>query len=220
MGLAIESRVADRLMVRSVPTVIVDAPSGPFSSVVADDVEGGRIAARHLVELGHRRVVFLTEQHRLASEPLQADQRLAGFTAIWRESGRAASDLIVVAAANRIEDAARATDAPLQRGRRPTAIVAHHDGLAAGALLAARSRGLSTPAELSVMGFDDGDLAAGLQMTTIRQPFEESGRIAARLLMERLKTRDLARHRIVLDLELIDRHTTGRPDQEQGDVGD
>ena len=81
-------------------------------------------------------------------------------------------------------DAARtATRTLLDRPKRPTAIMAHYDDLAIGALLAAKDVGIAVPRELSVMGCDDGPAAIASDLTTIRQPFRESGAAALRILL-------------------------------------
>jgi DNA-binding LacI/PurR family transcriptional regulator len=66
---------------------------------------------------------------------------------------------------------------------RPTAIFAYSDVLASGALLAARQLALKVPQDVAVVGFDDTEIASALGLTTIRQPFEESGEVAFELLM-------------------------------------
>ena len=65
----------------------------------------------------------------------------------------------------------------------PTAVMANHDELAARAWRGLRARGLSVPGDVAIMGFDDGPLAEALALTTVRQPFEESGRVALDLVM-------------------------------------
>ncbi|MBX3029969.1 MAG: LacI family DNA-binding transcriptional regulator [Chloroflexi bacterium] len=209
MGLALEPAISDRLTVRGVPTVVVDAPSMAFSSVRTDDAEGGRIAARHLLDLGHRRIGYVTERHGRHPVPLQADARLAGFQEIVDALGSGTGEVTVCAAAHDIE-AARITAAGLLALRpRPTAIVGNDDLLAAGAMLAVRAAGLRIPEDMSVMGFDDGDLAAGLGLSTIRQPFEESGRSAADLLLHERAARESPRRVVTLGLTLVPRLTTG-----------
>jgi LacI family transcriptional regulator len=85
--------------------------------------------------------------------------------------------------------------------------MAHHDALAVGVLLAARDRGLRVPQDLAVMGFDDGETATAADLTTIRQPFEESGSTALSVLVGHLGGSDL-RSTTLLDVRLIQRSTT------------
>ena len=85
--------------------------------------------------------------------------------------------------------------------------MAHHDLLAVGVLLAARDRGLRVPEDVAVMGFDDGEAAAAADLTTVRQPFEESGRAAVRLLLGK-PARGAVRTTTMLDVDLVERSTT------------
>ncbi len=85
--------------------------------------------------------------------------------------------------------------------------MAHHDGLAVGVLLAARDRGLRVPEDVAVMGFDDGEMATAADLTTVRQPFEESGSIALSVLLGHVGGSAL-RSTTVLDVHLVQRSTT------------
>ncbi len=209
MGMELEPAITDRLTVRGLPTVVVDAPTESFSSVRTDDAEGGRIAARHLMSLGHRRLGYVMERHERRAMPLQADERIAGFREALVASGVAVDDLVVCDAAHDLAAAQAAAAALLAKDPRPTAIVGHDDLLAAGAVIAIRAAGLRIPEDVSVMGFDDGDLAASLGLSTIRQPFEESGRTAAELLLRERAARESHRRRVILELSLVPRLTTG-----------
>jgi LacI family transcriptional regulator len=202
MGLPIEEGIAKRFYERGMPTVAVDADSDRFSRVVIDDVEGGRIAARHLVGKGHTRLGYILERQ-VSDYESQAVRRLVGFKEVAAASG---CDVAVEISDNSVEQARSATTRLLQRDTPPTAVMAHHDLLAIGALLAARGLGLSVPADVAVMGFDDGEMATAADLTTVRQPFEESGEAAVRLLRS-LNSRS-ARSTLVLGLEIVERSTT------------
>ena len=92
---------------------------------------------------------------------------------------------------------------------RPTAVFAASDTQAIGVLEAARTLGIDVPGELSVVGFDDIEVAAYVGLTTVRQPLVESGRRGARLLLDVLAGRQVAPLRELLPLELVVRGTTG-----------
>jgi DNA-binding LacI/PurR family transcriptional regulator len=205
MGLQIEEHIAERFHTRGLPTVAVDADSDLFSRVLMDDIEGGRVAARHLVGRGHRRFGYLLEQQ-LADYESQAVKRLSGFREVVGAMDPA-GEVVVASSANSV-DGARAAAAQLLDGPdRPTAIMAHHDLLAVGVLLAARDRGLRVPEDVAVMGFDDGDAAAAADLTTVRQPFEESGRAALNILLGNARGSGV-RTATVLAVELVQRSTT------------
>jgi LacI family transcriptional regulator len=202
MGLPIEEGIAKRFHERGLPTVAVDADSDRFSRVVIDDVEGGRIAARHLLKKGHTRLGYILERQ-VSDYESQAVRRLVGFKEVAAAGG---GDVVVEISDNSVEHARSATTRLLQRDPRPTAIMAHHDLLAIGALLAARDHGLAVPSGVAVMGFDDGEMAEAADLTTVRQPFEESGEAAIRLLRS-LDSRS-SRSTLVLGLEIVERSTT------------
>jgi DNA-binding LacI/PurR family transcriptional regulator len=203
MGLPIESGIAQRLRERHLPTVAVDADSDLFSRVIIDDAGGGRIAARYLTAKGHRRFGYLLERQ-VSDYESQAIKRLAGF----KEIATAEQGSVLVATSDNSVDAARKAAATLLGGPdRPTAVMAHHDVLAVGVLLAARDLGLRVPADLAVMGFDDGETAAAADLTTVRQPFEESGSTALSVLLGHVGGSQL-RSTTVLDVRLVERSST------------
>jgi LacI family transcriptional regulator len=99
----------------------------------------------------------------------------------------------------------------LEGPNRPTAIMAHYDDLAIGALLAAKDADIAVPGELSVMGCDDGPAAVASDLTTIRQPFRESGAVAVRLLLATINASEISRSSVYLPLEVVERSTTCPP---------
>ena len=200
MGLPIEAAIARRLHERGLPTIAVDADSDLFPRVVADDVQGGRLAAAHLVERGHRTFGYVLEQQ-VSDYESQAIQRLTGFRQVAEAAGGAGSVRVEISG-NSADDAALAASRLLAGADRPTAVMAHHDGLAIGILRAARSLGLAVPDDVAVMGFDDGEAAAAADLTTVRQPFEESGRVALAMLLGDA-ARTVRRTTVVLDLEVV-----------------
>ena len=203
MGLQIEPGIAERLRGRGLPTVVVDADSDLFSRVVIDDDVGGRLAARHLLDRGHRRLGYLLERQ-VSDYESQAVKRLAGFR---DEAARQGAEVVVATSGNSVDDARRAAAHLLDAADRPSAVMAHHDVLAVGVLLAARDRGLRVPEDIAVMGFDDGEAAAAADLTTVRQPFEESGSTAFGVLLGHIGGSGL-RSATMLDVHLVGRSTT------------
>jgi DNA-binding LacI/PurR family transcriptional regulator len=203
MGLPIEDAIAGRLRERNLPTVAVDADSPLFSRVLIDDNDGGRIAAEHLRDRGHRRVGYLLERQ-VSDYESQAVKRLAGFRRVIAAAG---GEVVVATSDNSVDAARQAAAALLDVAERPTAVMAHHDTLAIGVVLAARDRGLRVPQDVAVMGFDDGDAAVAADLTTVRQPFEESGSTALSVLLGHIDGSEL-RSTTVLDVRLVQRSTT------------
>jgi DNA-binding LacI/PurR family transcriptional regulator len=150
----------------------------PIPHVAFDDVGAGRIAARHLLELGHRRIAFLGGPATLA-----ALLRLLGARAVLEQAGVSLESAAL--GADALEDGRVAAVGLLQSEPRPTALVAFNDLVGVGALHAAHSLGLAVPGELSVIGFDDIALAGFVEpgLTTVRQPKREMGARAIDLLL-------------------------------------
>jgi DNA-binding LacI/PurR family transcriptional regulator len=203
-----ESEV-DRLRAARIPCVLIDAVHPQFPSIAVDDVAGGEIATRHLVELGHRRVALIGDPPPEFRFDWSRD-RTRGY-----ERGLASAGIEVrreyVREGTRLPHVARAVAAELlSLPERPTAIFAASDTQALGVLEAARALGIRVPEELSVIGFDDIEVAAYVGLTTVRQPLLESGRRGARLLLEALEGQAGESLHELLPLELVVRGSTGR----------
>lgn len=199
-----------RIVSAGVPVVLVDAVAEGVSSVVIDDVAGGCMATQHLLELGHERIAFIGGD---PDEPLgfsSADDREVGFRQAMHEAGVGVDPALVRYGTHAREVAVAIAKDLLRRPDPPTAIFATADVQAIGVIEAARSLGVRVPDELSVIGFDDIELAAYVGLTTVRQPLFESGQLAARLLLEVLggdATPTVHVHE--LPLEVVARSTTG-----------
>jgi DNA-binding LacI/PurR family transcriptional regulator len=198
----------DRLRAAEIPCVLIDAVHPSFPSVAVDDVSGGELATRHLVELGHRRVALIGDPPPEFRFDWSRD-RTRGYERALAATGiEPRADY--VREGTRLPHVARAIAAELlSLPERPTAVFAASDTQAIGVLEAARSLGIRVPGELSVIGFDDIEVAAHLGLTTVRQPLVESGRRGAKLLLDLLAGRQLGPLHELLPLELVVRSTTG-----------
>ncbi|HYH92378.1 MAG TPA: LacI family DNA-binding transcriptional regulator [Candidatus Saccharimonadales bacterium] len=169
-----------------VPVVLVNAAARGVRvpTVASDDRTGGRLAAEHLLRLGHQRLAALTVGPRHAAAPA----RLAGVRHVIAAAGVPERHLDVVVDQPDVGGGERAADEALDRDPRPTAIIAHNDLMAIGALRAARSRGLHVPGRLSIVGFDDIPIAAYAEppLTTVAQDVAALGSWAVERLVERL----------------------------------
>lgn len=209
MGERIEESIETRLRDRAVPVVVVDAPSASFPQVVTDDFAGGRLAAEHLLGLRHRRVAYLVERQ-FTDYASQALTRLQGFSSAFDECPGA--DVHVVRCEPNSEASYAAAAELLDSADPPTAIMAHYDGMAIGALRAVREhdRDRDRPLKHStaVIGYDDSPAAAAVGLSTVRQPFRESGTMAMRLLLSEIERPGQPRVRALLENELIPREST------------
>lgn len=190
------------------PLVLLDREVSGISSdlVEVNHVLGSQMATQHLLELGHPRVACISGPPGLSP----SSQRRAGWKDALDKAGveRKESDLA------RGDFTARggylAMQTLLKRRPRPTAVFACNDLMAFGALAAAREAGIAVPQQLSIVGFDDIELAAfsAPPLTTVAQPKLEIGTLAAELLLERVNTSRSESRRVILDPEIKVRGTT------------
>jgi len=199
----------DRLRAANIPCVLIDAVHPNFPSIAVDDVAGGELATRHLIELGHRRVALIGDPPPEFRFEWSRD-RTRGYERALASAGIEVRSEYV-REGTRLPHVARAVAAELlSLPERPTAIFAASDTQAIGVLEAARGLGIDVPRELSVVGFDDVEVAGYVGLTTVRQPLVESGRRGANLLLDALTHRRQVRPlRELLPLELVVRGTTG-----------
>ncbi|GGQ13552.1 LacI family DNA-binding transcriptional regulator [Streptosporangium pseudovulgare] len=207
VSLPLDGTVADRLTALRLPAVLIDVRHPGFDSVFTDDDAGGRLAAGHLLGRGHRRFGFLGEARRSDRYVSPSWLRLGGYRAALAEAGRDLGDGAVRLVRHRAGEAVAAARELLSREDHPTAVFASDDVLAAAVLRAARDLGLDVPGDVAVVGFDDGEVAEILGLTTVRQPLEESGHAAMERLIQQLGHRTAARE-TALGLELVVRATT------------
>jgi LacI family transcriptional regulator len=203
-----------RLRAAGVPIVLVDATADGVPCVVTDDVEGGRIATRHLVQLGHRRIAFMGDATDNGFGFTSSARRELGYESVLRATGIRHRRSYVRHGPHERETAVGMADQLLRLRTPPTAIFAASDVQATGVLEAARRLGLRVPEDLSVVGFDDIELSGYVGLTTVRQPLFDSGYLGARHLLDAVEGRThivAAEHR--LPLELVVRSTTAPPPQ-------
>ena len=131
-------------------------------------------------------------------------KRLAGFRAALSEAGCELPEESVQFVRHGLQPAVTAAQQLLSQQERPSAVFAADDTLAAGVLRAADELGLDVPGDLAVAGFDDTELAEALDLTTVRQPLEESGRAATELLLARMGGATTVRE-VALRLDLVRR---------------
>jgi LacI family transcriptional regulator, galactose operon repressor len=177
----------DAVRRRGVPLVLLDrrAPGPDQCAVAVDDVLGGRLAAEHLIERGHRRIAFVGGSSALP----QVQERYDGVLAAVREACGDDDALTVLSPAGLTvsggrEAAGRIVGMPA--GRRPTAVVCANDLLALGMLQELVRHGFDVPGDLALVGYDDIEFAAAaaVPLTSVRKPRAEIGRLAAELLLE------------------------------------
>jgi DNA-binding LacI/PurR family transcriptional regulator len=181
---ALTERHRDWIDERPCPVVIMNSGSamGSVPAVLSDNVAGGRLAAEHLVGLGHRRLVFIATP---ASGNLAVDERLQGVRAALAAPGVLGTELHAVEGDGRVEGGERAAQEALQHYPRTTALICYNDLTAVGALRGLHALGLRVPYDVSIVGFDDIELAPYVEppLTTVRQDTTAMGEWAVSTLL-------------------------------------
>ncbi len=213
---------------RRLPLVYVDQiPSPDVPSVNVDDRGGARAGAAHLLALGHRRIGIVSADivppygvitgTSTGRHSYVAQERIEGWRSVLNAAG---VEPVIVSRPHSTEgDGCEALELLLAAAPDITAVLCFSDTLAHGVMLAAQSRGLVLPDDLSVVGFDDNPLAARLRpaLTTVRQDVAAKGRLAATALIDLVEAaRDedavpATPIQIVLPTELIVRQSTAPP---------
>jgi DNA-binding LacI/PurR family transcriptional regulator len=190
LGLSPDDRALEMLDRIGIPAVLVDSDASPNHPAVNVDDEGGaEAAALHVLELGHREVAIIVLPPTRAQVGLTpaASRRLVGYRAALDRAGT--PEPYTMTAGVTLAAGARAFEGLPKGRRRPTAVLAMSDMAAIGLMAAAQAAGLKIPDDLSIVGYDDLPMAAWTNpaLTTVRQPIVEKGRLAARLLIQRMK---------------------------------
>ncbi|GAA1124949.1 LacI family DNA-binding transcriptional regulator [Kribbella jejuensis] len=187
-----------------VPLVVIDPANTPepeLTSVGSTNFAGGVTAAQHLLALGHRRIGYV------GGPPTSGcnQARMSGFRSVMDSIGAPVPPEYIWLSDFLYDDGVAGGSALLDLRDRPTAIFAGSDEVALGVLEAARARGLRVPEDLSVVGFDDTEVArlASPPLTTVRQPLREMGAVAVRTALQLAVGEPVASHHVELATTLI-----------------
>ncbi len=178
----------------------------PFPSVQIDNFQAAYEATSHLVELGHRRIAFISGPVNLTS----AQDRLAGYRSLLVQQGIGQDDRLI-REGNFGADCGYSTALSLLQGNPiPTAIFAANDRMAVGALAAANDLGLHVPNDLAVVGFDDTIVASQIRpsLTTVAVPAYEIGTSVMRLMLKLLADEEFPQT-VWLPTKLVIRQSSG-----------
>ncbi len=212
----ISAQHAERLAHINIPTVLInqqsEAPYPLFHTVSSDDLSGACLAIRHLIDLGHRRIAYLGAGNRPRSNRLRLEGCRAGLAAAGIPL---ADELVRIAPSEHhyytddVADGQALSQDLIAAGA--TALFCYNDMLAVGALLACRAAGRSVPDEISIVGYDDIELAQYVTpaLTTIHQPRLRLGQQALQMLRSLLQNAPVEDVR--LPVELVRRASTAIP---------
>jgi LacI family transcriptional regulator len=172
----------DELRDRGVPFVYALRHNGASAASVGDDVLGGYLATRHLIDLGHRRIGIVSGPDYATS----SRGRLAGYRQALEEAGIADAAELTMPSTFSIESGETAARALLNLADPPTAIFAINDNTAIGSMSAIAQAGLSVPQDISLVGYNDIPIVSRLPvpLTTVRVPFDRVAEVALQLLFD------------------------------------
>jgi len=195
---------------RNFPYVLLDQADSTENSSIVDSTnwQGAYEATCYLAELGHTRIAFITGEMSIRS----AVDRLQGYKAALADCDIPFQEELVIEGDFQQQKGYETTKNLLQSLQpRPTAIFASNDLSALGAMDAARAFGLRVPDDISIIGFDDIPQASLVypKLTTVRQPLEQMGQVAVKMLLERIEDRSRPPQRVTLATQLIIRDSCG-----------
>ncbi len=216
IGLSDSHPEVEQIRRAGLPIVLVDSSALPeHGSVEIDDRGGCDAAARHLIDLGHRDVLVLGVEPPAPGGPDPdgtTSRRLRGYRAAFAAVGVDIGDDRVIVGPASIDGGIAIVERAVAAGLHFTAVLAMSDAMAIGAMRALREMRLAVPRDVSVVGFDDIDLAQHVDppLTTVHQPIRRKGEEAVRALLTVVERRGQAKpeHRR-LETRLIVRGSTG-----------
>jgi LacI family transcriptional regulator len=209
-----QDRTLLKRVAQEVPTVLAvrQLPNSGIPAISHDDVAGGRMAAEHLLSLGHTRLAQLMGPRDIQS----FEGRATGFREAVTAAGATCVDIESPdRLPTREAGIALAHELLARPGQAATGVFAHNDTIAIGALGVFREAGLVCPDDVSLVGYNDVPLADQINppLTTIRLPGYDLGRLAAQLLVNRIDGAEATANSVVLASELVVRASTTTPPQ-------
>jgi DNA-binding LacI/PurR family transcriptional regulator len=221
VGLSEDHPEVEQIRRAGLPMVLVDGYAFPeHGSVESKDEVGARAAARHLLGFGHREFVvvgveppFMPDSVDQTPGPTETvvSRRLAGYRQGLELGGVHLPDERIVVGPVTFDGGKASFHRIWEDGLRPTAVLAMSDVMAIGVIAAARELGLDVPRDLSVVGWDDLEIAihSSPPLTTIHQPIQQKGEEAARLLLRMIANPNERPGHKLLDVRFIIRGSTG-----------
>ena len=207
VDVALGDESAGRLASSGARIVTVSGETEHFSSVSLDEHAAAATATQHLIERGHTRIGVLSGESLSAGFRVPV-LRLEGFRRAMDAAGLETGPSLEQSGNFSMEGGAEAMASLLDVPNPPTAVFAMSDEMAFGAIAEMRSRGMRSPDDVAIVGFDDHQMSELMGLTTIRQPVETIGELAGKAVLETIqKTAAPISHQVV-ETELVIRSTT------------
>lgn len=198
------------LLESDIPVVLIDAYHPNLSRIIVDNISGGYQATKHLIDLGHRRIGFISDY---LDDPFNSPvrHRFIGYKQALADAAIPFSPEYHCQGIHGRSEASIMTKQLMALDNPPTAVFAYSDTQAVGVIEAARDLNIKVPEQLSIVGFDNIEAAEYLQITTVRQALYESGVRGCNLLLSLMDDPMPTPVEISLPTELLQRATTAPP---------
>jgi DNA-binding LacI/PurR family transcriptional regulator len=180
----------DQILGLGIPVSLLGISNDRCSTVSIDDVKGGELATQHLIDKGHRDIAIMVGQNSYNFNFEVSNQRKDGFLNILNQSDIEFNPAFEIVADFDSHTSELAMTDFLSRKKLPTAIFCESDEMAFGAIKAIRKKGLQVPEDISIIGYDNHEFAATIGLTTVSQPVQFLGQLAASQIMAKIEKPD------------------------------
>jgi DNA-binding LacI/PurR family transcriptional regulator len=197
----------DQILDLGIPVSLMGTLNDRCSCVSIDDVNGAEVATQHLIDMGHREIGIMVGQNAYAYNFEVADQRLSGFKKVLRDNGIEFNPTWQITADFDSHTSELAMDDFLRQKNLPTAIFCESDEMAFGAITAMNKVGIRVPEDISLIGYDDHEYAKLVGLTTIAQPVQFLGQLAASQIMARIGKPETAIAKMKVPTSLVIRNS-------------
>jgi DNA-binding LacI/PurR family transcriptional regulator len=208
MSVPLQDQELTRLELTNFPLVLIETADDRFPSIQVDHQYGAELATEHLISKGYQPLGFMgfigIQNYSLDTSQL----REQGFRNVLERHNIEIRDEFIYKLDYGIESAYEAIRSLWKTEQRPRAIFCAVDVHALGVLKAAKELGIRVPEDLAIIGFDNIEMASYMELSTIEQPMEDTGRVAAELIQQLLEKSQVSTRKILLDLKLQARSTT------------
>ncbi len=214
MTLPINEHALERLISNDIEIVCIEVTNPLCCNITVNNTLGGQLAATHLLNKGYRRYAYVGEGFEIAPATDNSAKRFHGFRQALLENGIEIHEGYIRLFPLKwtmpfnMDDVIAETQKLLDLPTPPEAIFAYSDLYAIGVLKTARLRKIAVPEELAVLGFDDIDAAEFMELTTVDQHLEESGKLAIEVLLSRITGSIKVVRNIELQVQIKERRTT------------
>jgi LacI family transcriptional regulator len=210
MTLQVDETTLKRLQAQKIEIVCIEVPNPLCNTITINNFWGGALAAQHLIDKGYQRFAYIGEPFHATGDLRigNSEKRLQGFQAGLQENGMRLSDEYIRLVPYSMEAAIEQTRYLLDLPEPPDALFTYSDLYAIWALKVLRQRKMHAPEDLAIVGFDNIDASDLVELTTVDQSLEQSGKLAVEVLLSRLEGKITVIQNIELQAQLLERSTT------------